>query len=301
MEALSRGGLVLDGAMGSALLAAGTAGGACLEEICVTHPGRVSDVHAAHLRAGARVLTTHSFGANRLRLAPHGLSARAAGLAAAAARLARRAAGDAAFVVGSVGPGGQRPGDGAAVDQEALYQVFAEPCAALVQAGVDGLLLETFQQPLELQVALRAARAAAAGRIAVLVCVSVDAAGTLADGSAPRLVAQRLAEWGADAIGVNCVAVEVIAPLLAGMGDVGLPLVARPNAGQPTRRDGHLFYPTTPEVFGEQARALFLDGVGAVGGCCGTTAAHVRAVARAASAAGGARRPAPAAAMGEGA
>jgi homocysteine S-methyltransferase len=153
----------------------------------------------------------------------------------------------------------------------------------LVSAGVDVLLLETFRHPGELEIALSAAREAAADRCPVVASVSFDPFGTMADGTGPEAMAQKLAAWGADALGVNCADGPAgVYEMATRMLEPGLPIVAQPNAGLPHRVDGRFAYMATPEYFQLYARRLYKAGVKAVGGCCGTTPEHVRKIAAAA-------------------
>jgi homocysteine S-methyltransferase len=247
----------------------------------------VRAVHESYVRAGAELIGTNSFGANRYRLRTHGLEERAADINRAAVRLAREVAGERVYVAASIGPSGLLLKAVGEAERPAIEGVFREQCEALVDAGVDVLLLETFRQPEELRLALSGVRSAAGG-LPIVALVSFDAFGTMADGAGPEQMADRLAEWGADAIGVNCAdgpagVYEMVTRMLR----PGLPVVAKPNAGLPQRVDGRFAYMATPEYFQVYARRLYKAGVKAVGGCCGTTADHVKKIAAAARMVGG--------------
>src|SRR5690606_3610355 len=191
------------------------------------------------------------------------------------------AAGEGTFVVGSVGPTGQVMQTVPAAGRAEIRAAFTEQCAALVEAGVDGLILETFRQPEELELAVEAARSVA-GMVPVIACTSFDDDGTAADGSTPEQVAQMLADKGVQAIGVNCATGPAgVYEAIVRMAEPGLPLVAIPNAGLPQQVDGRLAYMATPEYFQVYARRLYKAGVAAVGGCCGTTPEHIRGIAAA--------------------
>ncbi len=281
-SALEAGGLVFDGAMGTSLYAKGHLYTQSFDEMNLSQPDRILQAHEGFAAAGARVLETNTFGANRLRLHAHGHQDKVAEINAAGVALARQACGDAGFVAGSVGPSGSILESLGNAERQALRDAFAEQCRALIDAGADALILETFRQPGELQLALEAARGAA-GEAAVIACVSFDEAGTTADGAGPEDIAGRLASWGADALGVNCATgpagvYEMVTRMLA----PGLPTVAIPNAGMPQQVEGRLAYMATPEYFQVFARRLFKAGISAVGGCCGTTPAHIEKVAAAA-------------------
>jgi homocysteine S-methyltransferase len=219
------------------------------------------------------------------RLKAHGLEARVRELNSAGVALARNAAEPtAAFVAGSVGPTGLLFRDVAEREHPTIEAAFRDQCDALVGAGADALLLETFRHSVELLLAVRAAVAARGTSAALVIAsVSIDDTGTTADGVEPRALATQLAAVGADAVGVNCSSGPV--PVLAAverMRDAGLPLVARPNAGLPRLHAGALAYGVTAEEFGLAAGRIFAAGAAAVGGCCGTTPEHVRAIAAAA-------------------
>ncbi|MDB4974131.1 MAG: 5,10-methylenetetrahydrofolate reductase [Myxococcaceae bacterium] len=282
-EALRAGGLVFDGAMGTSLYEKGNLYTACFEEMNVSRPDVVLQIHRDYAEAGAEVIETNTFGGNRYRLARHGFEGKVRDINMAGVRLAREAAGKRAFVAGSVGPTGLTL---EALAPESLPEValaFREQCAALVEAGVDALILETFRQPDELKLALEAARVAAEGKVPVIACVSFDESGTTADGRSPEEVADLLAQWQADAVGVNCATGPAgVYEMLIRMKGPGLPLVAIPNAGMPQQIDGRLAYMSTPEYFQVYARRLFKAGASAVGGCCGTTPEHIRKIVSAA-------------------
>jgi methionine synthase I (cobalamin-dependent) len=279
MEALARGGLVLDGATGTALYERGVLYTQSFDQVSLTRPDLVRQVHESYLRAGADLISTNSFGANRFRLATHSLEAEVVPINEAAVRIAREVAGDAAYVGASIGPTGLTWKTLSANDMDAVRASFREHCRAVLDAGVDVLLLETFRQPEEIHFALDAALETAAGRVPVVASVSFDPFGTMADGTGPEQMAQKLAAWGAAAIGVNCADGPAgVYEMVTRMRGVDLPIVAKPNAGLPHRVDGRFAYMATPEYFQLYARRLYKAGVKAVGGCCGTTAEHVRKI-----------------------
>jgi methionine synthase / methylenetetrahydrofolate reductase(NADPH) len=280
--ALQAGGLVFDGAMGSLLYEKGNLYTACFEEMNLSRADVILQIHRGYAEAGAEVIETNTFGANRFRLARHGFESKTRDINIAGVKLAREAAGK-RFVAGSVGPTGLTL---EAISPEQLEDVaaaFREQCEALVEAGVDALILETFRQPDEIKLALEAAIIAAENKVPVIACVSFDEGGTTADGKTPEEVASLLAEWQASAIGVNCATGPAgVYEMLTRMKGPSLPLVAIPNAGLPQRVDGRLAYMATPEYFQVYARRLYKAGANAVGGCCGTTPEHIRKIAAAA-------------------
>ncbi len=283
LSALRAGGLVFDGAMGTSLYERGNLYTACFDEMNLSRPDVISQIHCEYVEAGAEVIETNTFGANRYRLARHGFEGKVREINVAGVRLAREAAGKSAFVAGSVGPTGLTLETLSPDALPAIAAAFHEQCLALYEAGVDAIILETFRQPDELKLALEAARAASAGELPVIACVSFDEGGTTADGRAPEQVAALLASWQADAVGVNCATGPAgVYEMVTRMKEAGLPLVAIPNAGMPQQVDGRLAYMATPEYFQVYARRLFKAGAHAVGGCCGTTPEHIRKIVAAA-------------------
>ncbi|MCB9707784.1 MAG: bifunctional homocysteine S-methyltransferase/methylenetetrahydrofolate reductase [Myxococcales bacterium] len=292
LEALRSGSLVFDGAMGTALYERGILYTVCFDELCLSRPELVQKIHEDYVMAGAQVLETNTFGANRYRLKTHGFQDQVTEVNRAAVQLAREAGKDNAFVVGAVGPTGL-PFKALSPDEHGqVRDAFLEQCQALVDAGVDGLLFETFRQPEEIRLALLAAKDVVPSCIPVLAQVSFDAFGTMADGTGPEVMASKLISWGADAIGVNCSdgplgVYEMVVRMLA----AGVPVLAQPNAGLPRRVEGRFAYMATPEYFLVYARRLYKAGVSAVGGCCGTTPEHIRKIAAAARMLGGSDFP----------
>jgi homocysteine S-methyltransferase len=283
LEALASGPLVVDGAMGSQLFERGVLYNACLEELNLTRPELIRKVHEDYVRAGANVIETNTFGANAMRLDKHGLSSKVAALNEAGVRLAREAAGTKGFVVGAIGPSGYFLGEAAPDDITKVRSALGEQARALVSAGVDALLVETFRQTNELRIAIESAVAAAGGKVPVIASASVDEHNRMSDGTSSAEVARLMKEWGANVVGVNCCdgpmnVLEAVQPML----ETGLPVWAVPNAGLPRRVDDRLVYVSTAEYFGVYARRMYKLGVKLVGGCCGTTPEHVKRIAAAA-------------------
>jgi homocysteine S-methyltransferase len=279
--------LVVDGAMGTQLYERGVLYSACFEELNVSRPELVMRVHEDYVKAGAQVLESNTFGANALRLEKYGLSSRVRELNAAGVRVARAAAGTQAYVLGSMGPSGYFLGEASSQDLSTVKTALLDQARALLEAGVDALLVETFRQTRELQIAVEAAVEAAEGRVPVIGSASLDENGRMAEGTPAEEIARLAKEWGATMVGVNCsegpmavlAAVEKMVPL-------GLPVLAAPNAGLPRRIDERMVYVATPEYFGVYAHRMVYVGVRLVGGCCGTTPEHVRRIAAAARMAG---------------
>jgi homocysteine S-methyltransferase len=272
--------MVLDGAMGTQLYERGVLYSTCFEELNISRPELLIQVHEAYLRAGATILETNTFGANTMRLEKHGLSSRVRAINEAGVKVARDAAGGRAYVAGAIGPSGYFLGEASDDDLARVRAALFEQAEALVGAGVDALYIETVRQTSELRVALEAAVKASGGRVPVIASVSVDEHDRMADGTTSGQIARSMKEWGADVIGVNCSdgpmnVLSAIGPML----EVGLPVCAAPNAGLPRRVDERMVYVSTPEYFGLYARRLFKLGVRIVGGCCGTTPEHIKRVA----------------------
>lgn len=292
IEALCAGPLVLDGAMGTQLYERGVLYSACFEELNASRPELVARVHEDYIRAGAQVIESNTFGANALRLDKYALSARVRELNGAGVRVARAAAGPHTYVVGAMGPSGYffgEAGDASADDLAKVKAVFLEQAIALLEEGVDALVVETFRQTPELRIAVEAAVEASEGRVPVVASASLDESLRMAEGADAAQVARLVREWGASAVGVNCSEGPMaVLAALEKMIPAGLPVLAAPNAGLPRRVDERMVYVSTPEYFGVYARRMFRLGVRLVGGCCGTTPEHIRRIAGAARMAGAA-------------
>ncbi len=272
---LAKGVLVLDGAMDSELIGRGVAP-AAIARANVDHPDLVQDVHQAYVAAGAEALTTNTFGVNRFRLqGDRELVARLAGAGVRLARLAAQGAKQRVFVLGSIGPLG--PVVGADLTPAEAEEAFGEVAMALADGGVDGFIIETMPSTAEALAALGGIRRAS--RLPALVCRSLDRddPAELAD------FARAAAAAGATAVGINCAAgPRALLPVIARLAQVSsLPVVARPNAGFPTRVDGVPRYHLRPEYLVTQARAYVAAGASLVGGCCGVGPEHIAALAKA--------------------
>ena len=274
--------LLADGAMGTLLLSRGASGEQCLEQLVVTRPGWVTEIHLAYAAAGADVLTAHSFGANRLRLAEHGLGDQVREFNFKAVRLlrdVREVTGRPIFIAGNVGPLGRRlQPDGALTEQEAR-EVFREQISVLWEAGADLILFETFVDLDELEIGVQVAREICDLPIVASMTFAQD--GLTVDGLTAEVVARRLRKAGADVIGVNCSVgpaqmLETLQGLNAALPTA--PLSAMPNAGFPKRLEGRLLYPSSPEYFGRMTPGFLETGARLIGGCCGTTPVHIRAM-----------------------
>lgn len=280
LEAIQRGLLVGDGAMGSLLYERGVFITQNFEQLNVTRPEIIQRIHADYLEAGAQIIQTNTFGANAARLERHGLVGEVRRFNEAGARIAKAIAGDGAFVAGSMGPTGWVPGADRPKELADARATFLEQAKGLAEGGCDLLILETFRHLDELGVAIAAAREGAPG-LAVVATPTFDSEGTVADGTQPEEVATILKEFGPDVIGVNCGDGPQLSLAMAErMRAVGLPIYVQPNAGLPRNVDGRLLYMATPEYFDVFARRMIQAGARIVGGCCGTTPEHIRWMAR---------------------
>lgn len=271
--------IVFDGAMGTMLYARGIFINQCFDELSLRAPDVVRAVHAEYVRAGAEVLETNSFGANRFKLAQFGLERDAAAINAAAARVAREAAGDQALVAGAVGPLGVRLEPYGPTSREEARTAFESQMHALRDGGADCFILETFSDLDELVQAVAAARAVDP-TMPVLAQMTVDVDGLAPLGTTPEDIARTLDEAGADIIGLNCsVGPQIILGAIERMAAATRrKLSAMPNAGMPRDVGGRMMYMASPEYMASYARHLVQAGAKVVGGCCGTTPEHIKSM-----------------------
>ncbi|MDR7519643.1 MAG: bifunctional homocysteine S-methyltransferase/methylenetetrahydrofolate reductase [Armatimonadota bacterium] len=290
---LAEGPLVADGAMGTMLYARGVPFDQCFDAANLNRPQLVSEIHDAYLAAGAELLETNTFGANRLKLAGHGLADQVEAINAAGVRLARQAAaapGRRIWIAGSIGPLGRPMAPLGAIGEAEAADIFAEQARALAAAGADVLILETFVDLNELAVALRASRRVT--DLPIIAQMSFAPDGRTLVGHTPEEIVARLEGLGASVIGANCsVGPHGIVEVLERMAAVShTPLSAMPNAGQPTYVGGRIAYVASPAYTAEHAVMLADLGVSLIGGCCGTTPDHIAAIRQALA---GYRRSAP--------
>ncbi len=270
--------LLGDGAMGTLLHARGIAQNACIDAQVLEQPDVVRRVHEDYIAAGADIIETDTFGANRYRLGRFGYADKVHAVNFRAARLARDAreiSGHPVFVAGAVGPTGRMLGTVGDIRPEEVRAAFREQVEALLEGGVDLIILETFPDLAELREAVRAVKDAC--DLPVMAQLTFQRDGRTAAGEPPDEVANVAGALGADVAGVNCSlgpqsALEVIEQMAA---QTSIRLSAMPNAGLPKYMDQQLVYPSTPEYFAEYTRKLVEAGANIVGGCCGTTPEHI--------------------------
>ncbi len=274
--------LLCDGGMGTMLYARGASSEQCLEQLVVTRPGWVTEIHQAYAAAGADVIKSHSFGANRIRLADHGLADHVREFNFKAVRLVRdvrEVAGRAIFVAGDIGPLGKRLQPQGLISPTEAREVFREQISVLWEAGADFLLFETFSNLAELEIALQVAKETCDLPLVASMTYAQD--GLTLSGQSPVLVTERLLAAGADLVGVNCtVGPAQTLETLQVMHESApaMHFSVMPNAGFPERVSGRFYYPSSPEYFARHVPDYLRHNARLIGGCCGTTPMHVRAM-----------------------
>jgi homocysteine S-methyltransferase len=270
--------LVCDGAMGTMLYSKGMSLNRCFDEMNLTAPQLVKEVHLGYVKAGADVIETNTFGASRLRLQKFGLDDKVREINLAGARLAREVAGDDLHVAGSVGPLGLRLEPLGHTSLDDARRAFREQIEALVEGGVDLIIVETMVDLREAHQALLAARDVSG--LPVVVQMTIQDDGSTPTGTSPEDFTRQLDSWGADLIGLNCsVGPAAVLEALERMTVVTKKkLSAQPNAGMPRTIEGRNIYLSSPEYMASYARRFIEVGARLVGGCCGTTPDHIRAI-----------------------
>jgi methionine synthase I (cobalamin-dependent)/5,10-methylenetetrahydrofolate reductase len=268
--------VVSDGAMGTMLYAHGMFINRSYDELNLSAPAVVKEIHQAYAHAGAEILETNTFGANAVALEKYGLRDRVARINRAGVELARACAGDECWVAGAIGPLGVYLEPLGKLSFAEARAVFREQAEALAAAGVDLLMLETFGQVTELREALAAARDACT--LPLVAQITIDDEGRALDGTPAAEAARRLETWGADVIGINCSGgpVGILEALEQMAKATSRPLIAQPNAGKPRSVEGRNLYMVSPEYLADYARQFIAAGAKIVGGCCGTTPEHIK-------------------------
>ncbi len=288
-DRLTQGLLLLDGAMGTELIARGTEVGKCNDYLSVESPDVVMDIHRAYLQAGSDAVLTNTFGANKYVLARHGLADDVEKINTAGAQIARQAAGERKYVLGDIGPSGDFLEPLGNLEPEQLRAAFAEQAAGLLAGGVDGFIIETMTALDEANVAVEAVKSVC--DLPVLVSLGFDRTGddfrTMMGVDVQSAVSE-LVPLGIAAIGFNCGKasldeyVELAETFVSAVRDLSDKIVicAQPNAGKPDLVDGRAVYRVSPEDFAAAAKRIHSAGVNIIGGCCGTTPDHIAAVSK---------------------
>jgi 5-methyltetrahydrofolate--homocysteine methyltransferase len=275
--------IVADGAMGTMLQEVGLPTGASPEGWLMENPDPVRGVHRAYVEAGAELILTCTFGGTRARLERPGLADHVAEVNQRAAEIAREAAAGDAYVAGDIGPMGEFLAPMGKITYEQAVEMFAEQAAALARAGVDALYIETMSDLNEARAAVEGAQQVEAG-IPIFATFSFDSHGRTNMGVSPEQAAEALLALGVDAFGANCGAtLEMTEEAAAKMHETAphMPIIVKPNAGRPHMVGREVVYDATPEDMAKYARSFVALGARIVGGCCGSTPAHIAAIAAA--------------------
>ncbi|WP_041454735.1 MULTISPECIES: bifunctional homocysteine S-methyltransferase/methylenetetrahydrofolate reductase [Anaerolinea] len=278
--------LLSDGAMGTLLHQRGVDFSECFDALNLTNPALVADIHRAYIDAGSQIIQTNTFGANRYKLAKHGLENQVAEINRAGVDLAQRvvlASFKDILIAGDVGPLGVRLAPFGRVQLDQAYDAFLEQIQALSDAGIDLLIIETMTDLYEVIEAIRAARAVDPD-LPVVASMTFTRDDRTMLGDSPEKVARRIHEAGADVIGINCSGgpnqiLRILKQMRQAVPDAVYSVM--PNAGWPEQVGGRIMYPAAPEYFGEYAQAFCEAGATLMGGCCGTTPKHIEAMAQA--------------------
>ena len=309
-ERISEGLFLLDGAMGTELIGRGIEAGKCNDYLNIESPDIIFDIHRAYVEAGSDAVLTNTFGANKYALARRGFGDKVSEINTAAAQIARRATGEQKYVLGDIGPSGDFLQPLGSLKPDELKDAFAQQAKALLAGGVDGFIIETMTALDELAIAIEAAKSVA-GDLPVFASMAFDKAGgdyrTMMGVDVESAVA-KIVSLGVDTVGFNCGTVSLDeyielagkyvsavkalektrvtghpsseAELLRRTGGSRVTIYAEPNAGKPELVNDRAVYNVSPEDFAEAAEKIHLAGVNIIGGCCGTTPAHIEAVAK---------------------
>src|SRR5262247_4897888 len=268
--------LVCDGAMGTMLYTKGVFISRCFDELNLSNPQLVREVHNDYVKTGVDIIETNTFGANRTKLMQHGLAEQTREINLQGARIAREAAGKDIFVAGAIGPLGIRIEPWGKMSVDEAREIFREQAQALLDGGVDLFILETFFVLNEIGAAIDAVRSIS--DLPIVAQMTTEEDGNTLDGTPPERFAPELEKRGATILGVNCAVGP--APMLDTIERIAavtsLKLSAQPNAGKPRDVEGRNIYLCSPEYMASYARRFILHNVRVVGGCCGTTPEHIR-------------------------
>jgi 5-methyltetrahydrofolate--homocysteine methyltransferase len=289
-ERISDGLFLLDGAMGTQLIARGIEAGVCSDYLNIESPDIIFEIHQAYFRAGSDAVLTNTFGANKYALARHGLNDKVKEINTAAAKIAWRAAGKEKYVLGDIGPSGDFLQPLGNLEAEELKNAFAEQAEALLAGGVDGFIIETETALDEMTIAVEAVKSVSRD-LPVFVSFAFDrVAGDFRTmmGVDVKSAVTKMVSLGVDAVGFNCgtvsldeyveLAKKFVSEIMA-LKKSRVVIFAEPNAGKPELVDDRTVYKVSPEDFAAAAEKIYSAGVNIIGGCCGTTPEHIRALA----------------------
>jgi len=290
-ERIQQGVFLLDGAMGTELIARSIEAGRCNDYLNVASPDVIFDIHRAYLQAGSDAVLTNTFGSNKYALARHGFSDKVGQINKAGAKIARRAAGEQKYVLGDIGPSGDFLQPLGNLKPDELKQAFAEQAKALLAGGMDGFIIETMTALDEITIAVEAVKSIA-GDLPVFASMAFDKAGEdfkTMMGVDVESAVSKMVSLGVDVVGFNCGTVsldeyiELANKYVSAVKAAGknVLIYAEPNAGKPELVDGKAVYKVSPEEFAAAAQKICSAGVGIIGGCCGTSPAHIEALAKA--------------------
>src|SRR3954466_8933013 len=276
LEAIDHRVLVCDGAMGTMLYAKGIFLNRSFDELNIREPDLVGEVHHAYVRAGADLIETNTFGANRIKLGTFGLADQVHAINLQGAKLARHAAREHVYVAGAIGPLGIRIEPWGKTGTDEAEEFFREPGRALLEGGVDLFVLETFRDVNEIGAAIRAVRSVC--DLPIVAQVTTEEDGNSLDGAPPEAFVPALEHLGGEVVGLNCrVGPAAMLETIERMSQVAtVKLSAQPNAGRPREIEGRNIYLCSPEYMASYAKRFISSGVRLVGGCCGTTPEHIR-------------------------
>lgn len=281
---ISRGVFLLDGAMGTQLFARGVEAGKCNDYLNVELSEVILDIQKAYIKAGSDAVLTNTFGANKITLARHGLADKVKEINAAGAQIARKAAGDSKYVLGDIGPCGDFLEPLGTLTAETLKEAFAEQAKALCDAGVDGFIIETMTALDEIVVAIEAVKSVC--KLPIFASMSFDKAGDdfrTIMGVDVETAVSKIISLGVEVVGFNCGKMSLddyvqLAVRFVSVVNKKVLVLAEPNAGLPELVDDKAVYRILPEAFAATAEKIHAAGVNIIGGCCGTSPEHIKAV-----------------------
>ena len=285
-DRIRQGLFLLDGAMGTQLIARGVKVGTCNDYLNIESPDTIFDIHRAYLEVGSDAVLTNTFGANKYALGRHGFSDKVKEINTAAAQIARRAAGEEKYVLGDIGPSGDFLEPLGNLKPEECKEGFAEQAKALLAGGVDGFIIETMTALDEITIAIEAVKSVCDSPIFVSLAYDSAADGfRTMMGVDPAAAVVQITALGVDAIGFNCGGLNMeqyveLAMVYASEVKGRVPILAEPNAGKPELVDDKAVYRVSPAEFAAVAEKIYSAGVNIIGGCCGTSPAHIEAMAK---------------------